>query len=338
MAGLAVISPGFPRLRGGVTDHTARLTANWKSWDHEVTVIADLAPPQRLVEQWQKAEIDALLVQYVPFLFGPRGLSAWPQRLLEIARQAQIRTTVFVHEPWVPPTRLPWLILSPLQKRQLGRISSVADEVVTAVPAWRSLLPGESKIVYVGSTLPALANASNNPRWNAPTVFSPLAAGLNWEWIHAAAVAIEAEEGLRVIGSTLEESKNNRSVARWLYPGATWTGRLEPEEVVADLARSRLVLAPFVDGASARRTSIFAALSTGVRVLSSSGPLFDAEFGDKLVTAAESKEQFVEQAVKLWSTQMTDAEQESRLEEYRRRLSPEDLDRRLLQIMLGSRT
>jgi hypothetical protein len=96
-----------------------------------------------------------------------------------------------------------------------------------------------------------------------------------------------------------------------------------------------LVLAPFEDGATGRRTSMLAAMSTGARVLSSTGPLFDPVFRNSPLLVAGSQAEFVELAVRTWSAGDGPVPRESRLAWYRTHLDPDALDARLLQIVTG---
>ena len=154
MSRVGILSPGYPDLPGGVTDHTARLVLHWSGFGESVQVFGDSAEPiESLVDRMATERIQALLIQYVPFLYGKRGLSALPESLAVSCQALGIRVTTFVHEPWVPPTRLPWLVLSPLQRRQLRRLISFSDAVVTAVPKWAGEFGPATKTVYVGSTL-----------------------------------------------------------------------------------------------------------------------------------------------------------------------------------------
>src|SRR5262245_14109923 len=119
MTALAVLSPGYPASRGGVTDLTHRLVGHWSGTGHAVRVLGDLDPdPEAVAVSLAGSHVAALLIHYVPFLYGRRGLSSYPERLARSARARGIRVVLFVHEPWVPMTRLPWLVLGPLQRLQ----------------------------------------------------------------------------------------------------------------------------------------------------------------------------------------------------------------------------
>jgi hypothetical protein len=325
---VAILSPGFADSPGGVTDHTSRVVARWRvrgATPHVLQKPAELGRDSRPV-----------LVQYVPFLYGRRGLAPGLGRAVRRAREAGARVTLFVHEPWVPPTRLPWLVLSPLQRRQLRRLARLSDAVVTPVPAWRALLPGPVDLLYVGSTLGPPPEGAGGPDLAAPVVFSPFAAGLAWPWILAAAAAIGATPPLVVLGATHAEA-----VARGLplpADAATWDwrGRLPGPEALTGLARARLVLAPYVDGLTGRRTAALAALSTGSRVASARGPLSDPVFEAGPVALADHRTAYADLARDLWMRPDSGDGHAVRRRWFAEHFDPDRLDDRLLAIVLGS--
>ena len=346
MTTVAILSPGYPDSLGGVTDHTCRLVANWSGSGNRVQVIGRIdQEPEILAQELHREGAEALLIQYVPFLYGRRGLSRFPEAVAGAVRDQEIRVTIFVHEPWVPPTRLPWLILSPLQKAQLRRLLAASDAVVTSVPAWREKLDCRSELIYVGSTLgelppgtavePPAPPLPPLPPLPAPVVFSPMAAGLRWEWIEAAVDVINARPGLIAIGADEATLKADPRMRRWQQKNWEWQGRMPREEVLRNLARARLVLAPYVDGITGRRTSLMAALSAGARTVSSTGHLFDPFFGTAPMLTPSTKPEFVKAATSVWHAADSPQEREKRLAWYQKHLDASALDDRLLKVVIG---
>ena len=326
----------------GVSDHTARLVRHWTDAGIGVSVASDpRIPADAVVDDWARQGVTATLIQYVPFLYGRRGLSPYPERIAARARARGMGVVVFVHEPWVPLTRPQWLVLGPLQRIQLHRLVRRASAAVTAVPAWQSLVRPKAQLIYVGSTLPTsplspLPGGRGEPPGEstlpAPVVFSPFAAGLRWNWIAEAARAVG--RGLIVIGATEAEAAKHPTVSRFMQPGWDWRGRLPAEEVLSLLGSAPLVLAPFVDGLTGRRTSACAALSAGARVLSSSGHLFDPFFRQAAAIAVREGD-FAERATKLSIDPDTPEARASRVDWYQRNLEPRMLDQRLCDVLLG---
>ncbi|HXV85407.1 MAG TPA: hypothetical protein VD793_01855 [Gemmatimonadales bacterium] len=336
MSGVAIVSPGFPHRAGGVTDHTGRLVRHWGRDRRVVTLGPVTGHPDHLALGWQAAGVSALLLQYVPFLYGRRGLSTFPRRVCLAARARGIRVTTFVHEPWVPPTRLPWWILSPLQRRQLRNLLAVSDAAVTPVPAWVGLLWNRPQVLAVGSTLGDAPAEPAGPPLDAPVLFSPFASGLSWSWIASAVEAIGAHPPLIVLGATRETARQHHAARRWQDSQWEWTGFLPPADALGLLARARLVLAPFEDGLTGRRTSALAALSAGARLVSSRGHLFDPTLEGGPVQFADSRADFARLAANTWGEPDDAVRRAARLHWYRQHLDPRDLDDRLLTVVLGA--
>ena len=332
---VAILSPGYPDLPGGVTDHTARLAKSWSDLGASVRVFGGVSEPvASLVSTIETERVEALLIQYVPFLYGRRGLSTLPEKLAASCQALGIRVTTFVHEPWVPPTRLPWLVLSPLQKRQLRRIISVSDSVVTAVPVWAKMLGPATKTIYVGSTLAnTLEKIESEPPLSRPVVFSPFASGLRWDWITGAVQTIGA--GLIVIGSDREAATRHPTVGRYANDEWDYRGPVSSDEALRLLARARLVLAPFSDGITGRRTSAMAVLSVGSRLLTSTGHLWDPTFGGGPAAVVGASEEFSRAAINIWKTEDSPSQREERNTWFYEHLSPAELDSRLLTIVTG---
>lgn len=330
-----MVSPGHPDVPGGVTDHTTRVVGHWRAWGHEVEVLGatGVSVPE-VVAQWAGRGVEAVLIQYVPFLYGRRGVSRFPERLARALRGRGLRVVTFVHEPWVPATRVPWLVLSPIQRRQLRRLVALSGVVVTPVPAWVGLLGGPTRLLYVGSTLGEPEDLpSGEPPLAAPVVFSPFASGLRWDWIAAAVEA--AGSGLLVVGSDREAALKHRVVGRWVRQEWEFAGRLPATPVLRLLARARLALAPYVDGVTGRRTAAMAALSVGAPLLTSSGPLYDPAVGEGAIAVAATRAQFADAARAAWSYPPPAGERSRRLVWYRDRLHSAALDQKLLDMLLG---
>ena len=204
------------------------------------------------------------------------------------------------------------------------------------MPAWKLLLSDAAKLVYVGSNLGSTVSATATPpgSTNSPVVFSPFSGGLNWKWIAAAVEAIDATPGLTVVGADAAAGRQHSATRSWARDSWEWLGYLEPSEILAAVGRSRVALAPFIDGATGRRTSLLASLSTGVKVISASGPLLDPVFCDSPVTLAASDKEFVQAAVDAWSAADDAEERQQRIAWYARHFDPVTLDRRLLSIVL----
>lgn len=336
MAEVVILSPGYPNVPGGVTDHTARLVRHFGERNVQPRVLGTLSVhPAEFVARVADGGALALLIQYVPFLYGRRGLSRFPKQVAKLARKRGLRVVTFVHEPWVPPTRLPWLALSPLQRRQLKRLMACSHAVLTPVPAWVELLGGKTQLLYVGSTLgePPVQSATPDSL-DGPVVFSPFAAGFRWEWVAHASRHIGATRELIVIGATQSELRRHEQTGRFWNASWECTGRLPAKRVLEYLGRASVVLAPFVDGITGRRTSALAALGAGARLVSSTGHLADPFFVEGPLDAASSETEFVTIASRLWITPDTEEARRARRRWYDKHLETHRLDATLLAILL----
>jgi len=164
-------------------------------------------------------------------------------------------------------------------------------------------------------------------------VFSPFAAGLRWDWIDRAVRAIGA--GLIVIGADRAAAAAHPVVSRYVAPEWQFHGRLPAPEALALLGRARLVLAPFVDGLTGRRTSALAAMSTGARLLTSDGHLVDPTLVAGPAVLGTTPEGYARAAVECWQVPQTPDEREEQIQWYRTLLDARALDHMLLTLMLG---
>ncbi len=314
-----------PPDRGGVGAHTERVRRSWLAKGSHVAVLdpreAGSGP------QWPEGT-GALLIQYVPFLYGRRGLSRIPEAYASAARRTGIRVTTFVHEPYVPATRPAWWVLSPLQRWQLSRVLARSDAVVTAVPGWVPRLRPDAEIVYVGSVLDV--GAPPVTEGSRLVVFSPLASGLRWDWIGAAIEALD--EPPLIVGATAEQLRTYPPTRALVDDTWDCRGFLSSTELGAVLAQAKIALQPFVDGASGRRTSLLTVLSLGIRVISSGGPLYDPVF-DRGLIAPVTREAFVDSVRSAW--QSPEGDRAGRLAWFRAHFDPAQLDARLHDIATG---
>lgn len=321
MTTATILSPGFGAARGGVTDHTRRLVSHWTARGVATSVAESPAELDRCP--------GAVLVQYAPFLYRRQGLASELVRSVGAARTAGRRVVLFIHEPWGPPTRFPWLWLSPFQRRQVRALAGRADAVVTPVPAWTGRFAG-AETVYVGSTLGQAPLAPPGSPLDAPVVFSPFASGLAWPWILAAEEAIGV--GLVVVGAREADVQGRLRLPERARTWR-WMGRLPSGAALGLLARARLVLAPYTDGLTGRRTAALAALSTGSRVASSRGPLFDPVFDDGPVALSGDVAGFAAAAARDWAAPDDQSARAARRGWYDQRFDPRRLDDRLLAIV-----
>ncbi len=298
---IALYCPDVPPVPGGVSDHTLALARALERLGAPPVVLAGRGDPDRFeplrcatgVEPGaapaaaRELGAHALLVQYVPFLFARSGVSLAVTRLARRAAPAGLALAVFVHEPFVPFTRLPWLVTGALQRLQLRTLLARASFVYTAVPRFaelvrRAVRPGTPvRLAPVGATIPVSTATRSEARAAlgladgdvAVGVFSPAASGFRHDWIAAAAARLGGHPRVRWVRFGFGSARDLPG-----YPAGPRTivlGEGEPTIVARTMRALDLVLAPYVDGLTLRRTGAMLGLATGVATVSATGPLFD---------------------------------------------------------------
>jgi glycosyltransferase involved in cell wall biosynthesis len=302
---LALFSPDVPGVPGGVSDHTLALARALAGRGAAVSVLAGRGDAERfapvpcrlavgpgphggrdLTGALREAGADRLLVQYVPFLYARLGVAPRLIGALRRVRRAGIPIAVFVHEPFVPFTRLPWLLTGVLQRLQLRAVLRLAERAYAPVPAWVARLEGWTgggvpvTLAPVGATLPASGLSRDAARARlglhdgqvAIGVFSPGANGFRADWV------VEAWHALPPSDATRWVLFGNGSAAlapRLAGPSVTALGTLPPAGIADTTRGMDLVLAPYRDGLTLRRTAAMLALAHGVATVSSTGHLWD---------------------------------------------------------------
>jgi glycosyltransferase involved in cell wall biosynthesis len=309
---LAIYSPDVPPRHGGVADQTLELARALDRLGRTPIVLALRGDPAAFVPvpcvtgvRIHEAPTAAvqhgarrLLLQYVPFLYARHGIAPSLLRLAARCSRAGIALDLFVHEPFVPFTRLPWLLTGLPQRLQLRALVRSAASVRTPVPAFASLIRRWSggsctvSVAPVGSAIPAAGHARREParmRLGIATsdiaigVFSPGAAGFRGDWIRAAAARLTSDARVRwvVFGSGSDGFKG-------MPQDRTIVVREHEANTMAETMRAMdLAAQPYEDGLTLRRTSAMLAIATGTATASSTGPLYDPAAGALAVCAAD---------------------------------------------------
>jgi len=299
---IALYSPDVPRRPGGVSDHTLVLARALAAEGADVAVLASrgdpelfapipchvgIRPNRRLVKGVTRTGASWVVLQYVPFLFARHGIAPSLVAGLYAVRRSGTQIAVFVHEPFVPFARLPWLVTGVLQRVQLLALIRLADRVYTAVPAWQRFLrrwtPRATPVhlVPVGATLPPSILSREDARRRmglesaavAIGVFSPSASGFLADWV-VAAHAASRDTRVRWI---LFGRGSEALAARLVGGQVSALGELPPSAAADAMRAMDVALAPYVDGLTLRRTAAMLAVAHGVATVSSSGPLFDPQ-------------------------------------------------------------
>ncbi len=229
-----------------------------------------------------------LLLQYVPHALGLKAMNV-PFCAWFAARQRDERW-VYFHEvvfPWSP--RAPWRhhILAGTTRLMARLVASSADQVFVSIPQWAEHLPGRVRPRARWLPVP-----SNLPVEVSPDAVAELRAKLGagpWlghfgtygrliaEPLEAALVPLLQRDTTR---RALLLGRGSRAFVEGVaarHPGLRVRmearDSLSVEDLAVHLAASAVLLQPYPDGVSARRTTAMAGLALGVPVVTNTGHL-----------------------------------------------------------------
>jgi hypothetical protein len=285
----------------GVRDHSKALTAalreagatadlvdrGERGWVHERADGAD-APIDDGSLLPLLAAGDWVILQYSVFAFGRWGFAPWLPRLMQ-RLSPTTRIAVMVHEPFVAWGTVRQSLMSLGQRVQMRAILKRARVTLTATEAWDQQVRRWSHHpllhLPVGSNLPDRRNSREETRARL---------GIGDDEIVLASLSTGHDSGLHGhIASALRDSVRDVGRITYLNLGATAPaaptisglnafrpGWLTADALAEHISSADVFIAPFVDGASTRRTSIMAALQHGVPVVSTDGRHTDRVFRD----------------------------------------------------------
>ncbi len=325
-----IITPEYPPVSGGISDYTQSVARGLAARGDQVTVFTPAlgaahgaddavrveALPDRFgPKSWRalggafERDPDAVvLLQYVPQGFGLRGLNA--PFLAWLARR-RTHLWIMFHEVVFPWARGPLKhrVLAAGQRLMLGIACARVERALVSTPGWQPYLERWGRLRTKAEWSPVPSNIA--PRFEAgrdasrarfriapettlllhfgtysPVVVEPLRRAL------PGLLAAHPQCELLLVGRGGEEFRSralheNPSLADRLHA----TGALAPEDVARALGAADLGIYPFPDGVSGRRTSLMAALSLGLPVLTTRGaltePVWQASRAVALVPAGE---------------------------------------------------
>jgi glycosyltransferase involved in cell wall biosynthesis len=267
-----------------------------------------------------------VLVQYVPTAFGLKGANLpWCNWLLDLSRRvADVR--VMFHEPyfsfgWKPLHQSPLSIVQRLMARQLLRVGSAT---YISTDSWRRCLTpyaaeGQNRR-FVTLPIPSSLGRCDSPeiasqrRRQLVGLGKSLLGHFGTYGTHVAPMLRDALLSLLPQDDSLTMvcvgAGSDRFVAEIvgetpeLRTRMRATSRLSPEDAAAVLSACDLLLQPFPDGVTTRRTSVMAGLMNGRPVLTTAGHLTEpvwSETGAVAMTEAGNTRAFTSAARALLS-------------------------------------
>jgi glycosyltransferase involved in cell wall biosynthesis len=312
----AIVTGEYPPQPGGVADYTALLVRGLVEAGDTVTVYAPrqglgsepdipgatvVALPDHFGTRGLRVlhralartpRPDRLLLQYVPHMYGRRGMNL--PLCLWLRYACPVPPWVMFHEvafPVLPGQPLRHRLLALVQRRMAALVARSAERVFVSTPAWGPLLarlaPGCSPICLpVPSNLPhaaghgavAAVRRSMGAEDTALVVghfgtFGQAITALLEEVFPALVAAEPGRIGLLIgLGG---EAFAARLLAR--YPALDGriraTGLLPLQDIAAHTAACDLLVQPYPDGVSTRRTSLMAGLAMGRPIVTTRGEL-----------------------------------------------------------------
>jgi glycosyltransferase involved in cell wall biosynthesis len=308
----AVLTGEYPPQAGGVSDYTRLVARGLAAAGDRVTVFAPpcgepgesdtgvsvVRLPDHFgrrgraaaAERLSRERPDRLLVQYVPHAFGMKAMNLpftwWVASLRPIAP-----LWVTFHEVAFPYVRRPLKhnLLAWVTRRMARRVATAADRLFVTIPAWGELL---RVIAPKGRAAEWLPVPSTLPTTADPHAVSGVRAGLPAGVVvghfgtYGSMVADLLEPALRQVLRASDDrvalllgrngdTFRNGFVSRHpdLAGRVAATGALPAEATAAHLAACDVLVQPFPDGVSSRRTSAMAGLALGVPLVTNRGAL-----------------------------------------------------------------
>jgi glycosyltransferase involved in cell wall biosynthesis len=332
----AIITGEYPPQAGGVSDYTRLVARGLAAAGDEVTVwcppcgadaaagdvvrvrrLPDAFGPRGLAELERGLARDAqLLVQYVPHAFGCKAMNL--PFCLWLGSRPRHRVWVLFHEVafplrWGQP--LKHNVLAVVNRVMARLLRRAAGRTLVSTPAWAGLLrrlaPGPVEWLPVPSNLPedvaAAQTAAARDRL-APAgsillghfgTFGPPIAPLLGRVVPPLLDADHRRRAVLVGRGSGEFARGLASRHPELAGRLVATGELPPAEAAACLAACDVLLQPYADGASTRRTTLMSGLALGRPVVTTAGHLTESfwhESGAVALAPVDAPDKFIQQA------------------------------------------
>jgi glycosyltransferase involved in cell wall biosynthesis len=283
-----------------------------------------------------RAEIDrrladrgtSMLVQYVPTAFGLKGANLpWCRWLLERSQRPRADVRVMFHEPyfdygWKPLHQSP---LSIVQRAMARILLRVGDTTYLSTDAWRQRLTRYSRegerrrfvTLPIPSTIPRAIDGGavrdmRHVIHGDRHLPGAIVGHFGTYGTHVAPMLRPALESLLLDDPSLTAAcagTGSELFARAIVSGqpalagrVRGLGRTPPDRTAIALAACDLLLQPFPDGVTTRRTSVMASLRNGRPVLTTTGHLTEPVWNETravAMTMAEDGRSFVDEARRL---------------------------------------
>lgn len=305
-----LVSGEYPPSCGGVGDYTEQLASALASAGDEVEVwvpsvaprdgavrvhtLPDVFGPRSrgiLAEAWMRAP-GIVLLQYVPNAFGARGANLSFCRWLLTERRAGMDVRVMFHEPYFYfSMRRPWRnALAVIQRRMAGTLIRASTHVYYSSERWNEFLQpygagSDALALPIPSTIPSnpapAAVAGFRARFSnsgTPVVghFGTFGEDMTRALVPVATTLIDTIPNVpfAFIGERSDQFERAVVASRPAAgPRCRSTGRLSAAEVSAALCACDVLIQPYPEGVTTRRTTVMAGLRNEVATVTTDGAL-----------------------------------------------------------------
>ena len=314
-----IITPEYPPQVGGVGDYTALLAQQLRAAGESPHVwapgsdedssngsnlhrvlgsfdAASLAAADLLLDRF--AGPRSLLVQWVPHGYGRRSMNVGFCRWL--ARRVRLHgdsLELMVHEPFLEFRGIRQSAAAAVHRWMIYTLLGATEHAWLSIPAWESMLrpyaPANLKMDWlpIPSTIPLAATAESAKAIRVKLGEPLLLAGHLGRYSTAIRAMLEpvivellrhhADLSFLLLGSGSNEFRielfsHYPDVSGRLFA----TNYLPSAELSPYLAACDLLIQPYPDGASSRRTSLMAGISHGIPVLTTAGHLSESVWRD----------------------------------------------------------
>jgi len=240
---------------------------------------------------------DRVLIQYVPHAFGLKAMNLPFAAWIAVRARRVAPLWVMFHEVAFPFVRRPLKhnVVAVVNRAMAWAVAGAADRVLVSIPSWEQLLSQICPRARPAEWLPVPCNVATEPdpglvaaaraRY-APDPTAPLVGHFGTfgrmiaDLLEPAVVGLlRTDPRVRVllIGRGSERYHTQIGAAHPdLADRVTATGELTPGGVAAHLRACDLLLQPYPDGVSSRRTSVMAGLANQVPVVTNLGALSES--------------------------------------------------------------
>ncbi len=319
---IAILIPELPPKVNGIGDYTFFLSqALANQFDCQVTLLTsdgNFQCPQgcqlekgvfvpgaallkTLPKMMGKLQADWLLIQYNPFLYAHRGFNPWLIAAVAQIRsqQSSLKIALMAHEMFMTAENLKFAILGTFHRIQLWGLLRSIDLAFASIDTWTAelrrwipekpvfSLPVGSNVPQVSVSCEALARLKQelgiDPAALVLGAFGSYHYGRMPERIIRTLERLDRNNikvHLLFIGSGGEQLR--KLCPTRLHPILTITGALGCDAVSAHLQLIDLLISPFLDGISTRRSSAMSCLAHGLPLLTTSGRLSDTLWHEAL--------------------------------------------------------